>query len=71
MNNLFFFFTVNNFVNFYRWGSFANGEEGFEELDSTVAYKIGLKTWANWIDSALDPNKTKIFFTTISPTHMR
>ncbi|KAF3331762.1 protein trichome birefringence-like 3 isoform X1 [Carex littledalei] len=53
------------------WGSFANGEEGYEELDSTVAYKIGLKTWANWIDSALDPNKTKIFFTTISPTHMR
>ncbi|KAJ4816908.1 Protein trichome birefringence [Rhynchospora pubera] len=53
------------------WGSFANGDEGFEELDSTIAYKIALKTWANWIDSRLDPNKTKIFFTTMSPTHMR
>ncbi|KAJ3682836.1 hypothetical protein LUZ60_013063 [Juncus effusus] len=53
------------------WGSFANGEEGFEELDATIAYRIGLKTWANWIDSTLSPNKTKVFFTTMSPTHMR
>uniref|UniRef100_A0A6N2KRK6 Uncharacterized protein n=1 Tax=Salix viminalis TaxID=40686 RepID=A0A6N2KRK6_SALVM len=26
------------------WGSFANGEEGYEELDTTVAYRIGVKT---------------------------
>lgn len=54
-----------------RWGSFANGEEGFEELDAVVAYRIGLKTWANWIDSTLNPNATRVFFTTMSPTHMR
>ncbi|CAL9061751.1 unnamed protein product [Musa banksii] len=53
------------------WGSFANGEEGFEELDAVVAYRIGLKTWANWIDSTLNPNATRVFFTTMSPTHMR
>ncbi|PSS32695.1 Protein trichome birefringence-like [Actinidia chinensis var. chinensis] len=53
------------------WGSFANGEEGSEDLDTAVAYKIGLKTWANWIDSTLDPNKTRVFFTTMSPTHAR
>ncbi|KAG2690890.1 hypothetical protein I3760_09G211000 [Carya illinoinensis] len=51
------------------WGSFANGEEGFEELDTPVAYKIGLKTWANWVDSTINPNKTRVFFTTMSPTH--
>ncbi|KAK1321286.1 hypothetical protein QJS10_CPA03g01204 [Acorus calamus] len=33
------------------WGSFSNGEEGFEELDAVTAYRIGLKTWANWVDS--------------------
>uniref|UniRef100_A0A803MK77 Trichome birefringence-like C-terminal domain-containing protein n=1 Tax=Chenopodium quinoa TaxID=63459 RepID=A0A803MK77_CHEQI len=54
-----------------RWGSFANGEEGYEELDAPVAYRIGLKTWANWVDSTIDPNKTRVFFTTMSPTHMR
>ncbi|XP_058002990.1 protein trichome birefringence-like 3 isoform X1 [Hevea brasiliensis] len=53
------------------WGSFANGEEGYEELDTPVAYKIGFKTWANWVDSNIDPNKTRIFFTTMSPTHTR
>ncbi|KAJ7961216.1 Protein trichome birefringence-like [Quillaja saponaria] len=53
------------------WGSFPNGEEGFEELDRTVAYRISLKTWANWVDSTINPNRTRVFFTTMSPTHTR
>ncbi|OAY43735.1 protein trichome birefringence-like 3 [Manihot esculenta] len=53
------------------WGSFANGQEGYEELDTPVAYKIGFKTWANWVDSNINPNKTRVFFTTMSPTHTR
>ncbi|KAH6824758.1 trichome birefringence-like protein [Perilla frutescens var. hirtella] len=53
------------------WGSFANGEEGFQELDAPVSYTIGLKTWANWVDTNINPNKTKVFFTTMSPTHQR
>ncbi|KAK4755435.1 hypothetical protein SAY87_009192 [Trapa incisa] len=53
------------------WGSFANGQDGYEELDLPVAYRIALKTWANWVDSNIDPNKTRVFFTTMSPTHLR
>lgn len=53
------------------WGSFANGEEGFEELDSPISYRLGLKTWANWVDSTIDSNRTRVFFTTMSPTHQR
>lgn len=53
------------------WGSFANGPEGYEELDAQVAYRIGLKTWANWIDSNLNSKRTRVFFITMSPTHMR
>ncbi|KAL1321710.1 hypothetical protein HN51_066581 [Arachis hypogaea] len=53
------------------WGSFANGEKGYEELDNSIAYKLALKTWANWVDSTINPNKTKVFFTTMSPTHSR
>ncbi|KAF3449133.1 hypothetical protein FNV43_RR09860 [Rhamnella rubrinervis] len=53
------------------WGSFANGEDGYEELDAPVAYRIGLKTWANWVDSTVNPNRTRVFFTTMSPTHQR
>ncbi|KAM1038239.1 hypothetical protein ACFX2I_032842 [Malus domestica] len=53
------------------WGSFPNGEEGYEELDAPVAYRMALKTWANWVDLNINPNKTRVFFTTMSPTHMR
>lgn len=58
-------------IKYHRWGSFANGEEGYEELDAPVSYRIGLKTWANWVDSTIDPNRTRVFFTTMSPTHQR
>ncbi|OIW01552.1 hypothetical protein TanjilG_10834 [Lupinus angustifolius] len=53
------------------WGSFANGEEGYEELDTPIAYKLGLRTWANWVDSTINPNKTRVFFTTMSPAHTK
>ncbi|OWM81747.1 protein trichome birefringence-like 3 [Punica granatum] len=53
------------------WGSFANGEDGYEELERTAAYRISLRTWANWLDSSINPNRSRVFFTTISPTHMR
>ncbi|KAK8651154.1 hypothetical protein V6N13_140767 [Hibiscus sabdariffa] len=52
-------------------GSFANGEEDYSELDTPVAYQISLKTWANWIDSTINSNKTRVFFTTMSPIHTR
>ncbi|WVZ17320.1 hypothetical protein V8G54_010302 [Vigna mungo] len=41
-------------------------EEGYEELENQIAYNLGLRTWANWVDSTVDPNKTSVFFTTIS-----
>uniref|UniRef100_A0A0E0CZ62 Uncharacterized protein n=1 Tax=Oryza meridionalis TaxID=40149 RepID=A0A0E0CZ62_9ORYZ len=43
------------------WGSF--GDDGYEELDAWVAYRLGLKTWANWVDSNIDPATTRVFFT--------
>ncbi|KAL0923017.1 hypothetical protein M5K25_007059 [Dendrobium thyrsiflorum] len=53
------------------WGSFANGEEGYEELDSIIAFTMALRTWANWIDSNVNRSSTRVLFTTASPTHMR
>lgn len=34
-----------------------------------VAYQRGLKTWAEWIETNVDPNKTKLFFRSISAPH--
>ncbi|XP_042055952.1 protein trichome birefringence-like 3 isoform X1 [Salvia splendens] len=53
------------------WGSFANGEEGYEEVETHISYTLGLRTWANWVDSNVDPSKTRVFFTTMSPSHHR
>ncbi|XP_004249070.1 protein trichome birefringence-like 3 [Solanum lycopersicum] len=53
------------------WGEFENGEEGYEELETAVSYRVALRTWANWIDSTIDPSKTKVFFTTMSPSHQK
>ncbi|KAL5652994.1 hypothetical protein ACJX0J_038452, partial [Zea mays] len=50
------------------WGSF--GDDGYEELDAWVAFRLGLKTWANWVDANIDPNATRVFFMSISTTHM-
>jgi hypothetical protein len=53
----------------FRWGAF--GDDGYEELDAWVAFRLGLKTWANWVDANIDPNATRVFFMSISTTHMR
>ncbi|XP_051113854.1 protein trichome birefringence-like 3 [Andrographis paniculata] len=53
------------------WGSFANGAQGYQELEAAVSYTLGLKTWANWIDSNIEASRTRVFFTTMSPTHQR
>ncbi|CAN6289770.1 unnamed protein product [Urochloa humidicola] len=51
------------------WGAF--GDDGYEELDAWVAFRLGLKTWANWVDANIDSNATRVFFMSISTTHMR
>ncbi|KAG6480199.1 hypothetical protein ZIOFF_063679 [Zingiber officinale] len=54
------------FSTYTWWHSFVNGEEGYDELDRRIAYRLGIKTWANWIDSFINPNTTRVFFATMS-----
>ncbi|ERN07968.1 hypothetical protein AMTRI_Chr08g161920 [Amborella trichopoda] len=41
----------------------------YEDLDRMFIYQKGMETWASWIDSNLDPQKTRVFFRSISPIH--
>ncbi|KAF6136827.1 hypothetical protein GIB67_030112 [Kingdonia uniflora] len=38
-------------------------------MTTETAFKIGMKTWARWIDHNVDPTRTTVFFRSISPEH--
>ncbi|XP_021744806.1 protein trichome birefringence-like 35 [Chenopodium quinoa] len=50
------------------WSSEDNGV--CEELDGVRAMELAMKTWAKWVDSNVNPLEKRVFFVTMSPTHM-
>ncbi|XP_058768858.1 protein trichome birefringence-like 43 [Vicia villosa] len=52
------------------WDFIQEGNNRFRDMDRLVAYEKGLKTWANWIDTNIDVNKTRVFFQGVSPDHV-
>ncbi|WKA12016.1 hypothetical protein VitviT2T_029456 [Vitis vinifera] len=48
------------------YGSNAN----VKEYNVTAAYRMALETWANWIDSNINPQTQKVLFMSMSPTHL-
>ncbi|KAF3668275.1 hypothetical protein P3S67_016709 [Capsicum chacoense] len=51
------------------WDFIQKGDQIYKDMDRLVAFKEGLKTWSNWVDSNIDPTKTRVLFQGISPTH--
>ncbi|KAM6573961.1 hypothetical protein CsatA_022288 [Cannabis sativa] len=41
-----------------------------QEYNVSTAYSLALNTWANWIDSTINPQTQKVFFMSMSPTHL-
>eukprot|EP00268_Persea_americana_P067428 TRINITY_DN9283_c0_g1_i3.p1 TRINITY_DN9283_c0_g1~~TRINITY_DN9283_c0_g1_i3.p1 ORF type:complete len:443 (+),score=81.39 TRINITY_DN9283_c0_g1_i3:240-1568(+) len=41
-----------------------------EELSGIGAMKLALEAWAEWVASNVDPRKKRIFYVTMSPTHL-
>ncbi|CAH9147593.1 unnamed protein product, partial [Cuscuta epithymum] len=44
--------------------------DNVKEFDVTIAYRLALQTWASWIESSINPERQKVFFVTMSPTHL-
>ncbi|CAI9088769.1 OLC1v1023193C1 [Oldenlandia corymbosa var. corymbosa] len=44
--------------------------DNVREYNVTTAYKLAMETWANWIETRINPLKQKVFFATMSPTHL-
>ncbi|KAK8664674.1 hypothetical protein V6N13_084452 [Hibiscus sabdariffa] len=51
------------------WDYIRDGSALYKDMDRLEAFNKGLTTWANWVDTTVDPAKTKVFFQGISPTH--
>lgn len=52
----------------FRWTAEEDG--GCEELDGLGAMELAMQSWAEWVISKVDPLKKKVFFVTMSPTHL-
>ncbi|TXG50099.1 hypothetical protein EZV62_025974 [Acer yangbiense] len=52
-------------------GSFDEGATEYDEIERPVAYARVLKTWSKWVDKNLDPNRTTVFFSSMSPLHIK
>ncbi|KAL6570645.1 Protein trichome birefringence-like 31 [Orobanche gracilis] len=44
--------------------------DNIQEYNVTTAYRLALETWARWVESSINPRTQKIFFATMSPTHL-
>ncbi|KAM7498584.1 hypothetical protein LguiA_022998 [Lonicera macranthoides] len=41
----------------------------FKDMDRVAAFEKALETWAGWVDTNVDPTKSRVFFQGISPSH--
>ncbi|PNX75594.1 hypothetical protein L195_g031533 [Trifolium pratense] len=51
------------------WDYIQIGDKIVKDMDRMEAFKTALTTWASWVDTEVDTNKTKVLFQGISPTH--
>ncbi|KAL5734357.1 hypothetical protein ACOSP7_032218 [Xanthoceras sorbifolium] len=52
-------------------GSFDEGSTEYDEIERPVAYGRVLKTWSKWVEKNVDPNRTTVFFSSMSPLHIK
>lgn len=54
---------------YYRHGSFEDEEKDITELVTEEAYRLTLQSMKKWVEENMDPDKTRVFFSSMSPTH--
>ncbi|KAG4984736.1 hypothetical protein JHK82_029570 [Glycine max] len=52
-------------------GYYQEGNHIYGQMNVEEAFHKALLTWAQWIDSNIDPKKTTVFFRGYSPSHFR
>ncbi|XP_031094879.1 protein ESKIMO 1-like [Ipomoea triloba] len=62
---------MNTFTMKVLRGSFDEGATEYDEVERPVAYRRVLSTWSKWVDKNVDPNRTQVFFMSMSPLHIK
>ncbi|CAH9121455.1 unnamed protein product [Cuscuta epithymum] len=62
---------MNTFAMKVLRGSFDEGSIEYDDVPRHVAYRRVLSTWAKWVEENVNPNRTQIFFMSMSPLHIR
>ncbi|XP_027336836.1 protein trichome birefringence-like 33 isoform X1 [Abrus precatorius] len=52
-------------------GSFNDEVKEIVELSTEEAYRMAMKSMVRWVQQNMDPNKTRVFFTSMSPSHAK
>ncbi|XP_008441472.1 xylan O-acetyltransferase 1-like isoform X1 [Cucumis melo] len=52
-------------------GSFDDGSTEYDEVDRPLAYGRVLTTWQKWVEENVNPNRTTVFFSSMSPLHIK
>ncbi|CAH8265172.1 unnamed protein product [Arabidopsis lyrata] len=53
------------------WGSFEKLDGIYKEVEMVRVYEMALQTLSQWLEVHVNPNLTKLFFMSMSPTHER
>ncbi|KAJ6841957.1 protein trichome birefringence-like 1 [Iris pallida] len=53
-------------------GSFGGDtKKNITEMETEEAYRLALRRMVKWVEMNMDPNNTRVFFTSMSPSHTR
>ncbi|XP_042027344.1 protein ESKIMO 1-like, partial [Salvia splendens] len=52
-------------------GLFDQNSTEYDQVERPAAYRSVLDTWSQWVDENVDPNRTKVFFMSMSPLHIK
>ncbi|RVX03014.1 Protein trichome birefringence-like 33 [Vitis vinifera] len=58
--------------NTYLWrGSFDDEVKDIVEITTEDAFRMAMKSMLKWVEKNMDPKKTRVFFTSMSPSHAK
>lgn len=54
-----------------RHGSFDDEAKEILKVSTEDAYKMAMKGMLKWVNKNMDPQRTRVFFTSMSPSHFK